>query len=576
MDILESMKNRGPDAMGTWVQPHKKAILLHRRLSIQDLSENGGQPMTTPDGMFTIVFNGEIYNSDELHSWVPIYPFKGTSDTECILALYQKFGPQMLRFLRGMYALAIWDEEAQGLFLARDPYGIKPLYIAQTIDGFWFASQVRSLLKVPHLDLSPSPAGHAGFFLWGSIPEPHTLYKGICSLRSGHSLWLQNGREPEYRQFASISKSLEETIPLPDDESALQRLKYALHESVRAHFLSDVPVAVFLSAGLDSATILALAADNFTAKTLNALTLGFDAYRGTENDETSEAALIADHYGVSYETRMISKADFTSEANTFLQAMDQPSIDGINTYFVARMAKEAGFKVALSGIGGDELFGGYGSFQEIPRAVNVLGAMRISHRYGKTFRRLSERALRLVTSPKYAGLLEYGGTVDGAYLLRRALFMPWELPRVLDPDLAIAGLEELQHDSFEAKELQAIAKSPLHLQVSYLESTRYMRNQLLRDADWAGMAHSVEIRTPLVDHFLLRQLSPLLSSRYPPTKLAMASTPDKALPARTLNRKKTGFTVPVREWLADSFPEKPERGLRSWAKFVYRYQWSRG
>lgn len=570
------MEKRGPDEVGQWIHPYNEALFLHRRLSIRDLSPHGAQPMTSANKRFTIVFNGEIYNSDVLRTWIPDYPFRGTSDTECILALYQQFGAQMLPFLRGMYAFAIWDDENEGVFLARDPYGIKPLYLAQTPDGLWFASQVKSLLHVPQVDLSPAPAGHAGFFLWGSVPEPYSLYKGIRALRSGHSLWMQRGQEPQIQQFASLSKSLAEAHPLPQDESVAVRLQSAIHDTVRAHFASDVPVATFLSAGLDSSTILATAADIFPHHDLKALTLGFEAYRGTPNDETAGAALIAKQYEVPLQTQTIGLADFTSEANHFLHAMDQPSIDGVNTYFIAKMAKQAGYKVALSGIGGDELFGGYGSFKQIPQAVKLVRATGIPRKFGRIFRQCIERYLTRITSPKYGGLLEYGSTVEGAYLLRRGLFMPWELPEVLDPDLAIAGLEELETSSFEMEELKRLERHPLRLQVGFLESTRYMRNQLLRDADWAGMAHSVEIRTPLVDFFLLKQIAWLLGSKSPPSKLAMAKTPNQALPDEILYRKKTGFAVPVREWLAESFPEKPERGLRSWAKFVYRQQWTTG
>lgn len=572
--ILDSLKNRGPDGSGIWNEPHNHVTLLHRRLSIQDLSETGAQPMHSDDGRLTISFNGEIYNAAQLRSWVPNYPFKGTSDTEVLLALYQKFGQKMLEFLRGMFAFAIWDDREQGLFLARDPYGIKPLYLAETPDGMWFSSQVKSLLEVPQIDLSPEPAGHAGFFLWGSIPEPYTLYRGIRSLRSGHSLWLQRGREPKYSQFASVAKTLAGNVPLPSDESRSRRLEGALRDSVRSHFVSDVPVAIFLSAGLDSSTILGIAAGNFPPEHLRSLTLGFDAYKNTASDETSEAAHIAKHYGVPQRIQMVTQADFEAESTRFLEAMDQPSIDGINTYFVAKMAKDAGFKVALSGIGGDEMFGGYESFRQIPRMVNAVRALGISRKFGGSIRKHTERLFEKSTSPKYAGVLEYGGSIEGAYLLRRSLFMPWELPEVLDADMAAEGLDELERSHHETEELERLKEFPVHLQICLLESTRYMRNQLLRDADWAGMAHSLEIRTPLVDQFLLKQLSPLLSSKYPPTKLEMAATPEKALPPEILNRKKTGFGVPVREWLTASLPEKPERGLRSWAKFVYHHQWS--
>lgn len=570
-EVLSSLKNRGPDGYGVWTGPQKQVTLLHRRLAIQDLTETGAQPMFSNDKNLVISFNGEIYNVDELRRWVPDYRFQGTSDTEVILALYQKLGSSMLEYLRGMFALAIWDERRQGLLLARDPYGIKPLYLAETAKGVWFSSSVKSLLRIPEIDLSPEPAGHTGFFLWGSIPEPYTLYRGIRSLRSGYSLWLQKDRVPEIKQFASIAGLMMSGTSLPSDEPPSLRLQNALRDSVHAHFISDVPVAIFLSAGLDSSTILGISAGDFPPEGLRSLTLGFDAYRDTPNDETIEASQIATRYSVPQQIEWVRQLDFEAESTQFLDAMDQPSIDGINTYFVARMARNAGFKVALSGLGGDELFGGYGSFRQIPRMMELVHGLHISRRFGGVIRKCTESLLKKITSPKYAGLLEYGGEIEGAYLLRRSLFMPWELPNVLDPYLAATGLEVLNRTVCE--ELQALKEYPLHLQISFLESTRYMRNQLLRDADWAGMAHSVEIRTPFVDQFLLKQLSPLLVSSTPPTKLQMAQTLIKPLPPVILNRKKTGFSVPTREWLTESLPQKPERGLRSWAKFVYKNQW---
>ncbi|HWV45869.1 MAG TPA: asparagine synthase (glutamine-hydrolyzing) [Nitrospira sp.] len=571
--ILDLMKTRGPDGSGVWTDAGDRVTLLHRRLAIQDLSETGAQPMLSDDGRLAITFNGEIYNVAELRRWVPDYPFKGTSDTEVLLAIYQKFGQQMLKYLRGMYAFAIWDDRNQGLFLARDAYGIKPLYLATTPHGLWFCSQVKPLLEVPGVDLSPEPAAHAGFFLWGSVPEPYTLYRGIRSLRSGHSLWLQRGGEPKDIQFASIAELMAQSAPLSPGQSESERLQDALRESVRAHFVADTPVAVFLSAGLDSSTILGVAAGSFCPANLNCLTLGFDAFQNTGCDERAEATHIASHYGVPQHIQVVTQADFEAQSTHFLEAMDQPTIDGINTYFVARMARDAGFKVALSGIGGDELFGGYGSFRQIPQMMNLARAMGGSRRAGRFFREHTEPLFQRVTSPKYAGVLEYGRRIEGAYLLRRSLFMPWELSKVLDADLADAGLAELERAECEDAELEKLKGLPLHLQISFLESTRYMRNQLLRDADWAGMAHSLEIRTPLVDQFLLKQLSPLLSSKHPPTKLEMAATPNKPLPQSVLHRKKTGFSVPVREWLTSSLADKPERGLRSWAKFVYRHQY---
>ncbi len=575
--VFDAIRERGPDACGRWSDPDASLLLLHRRLSIRDLSDTGAQPMFSTGGRYAIVFNGEIYNADDLRARVPEYRFVGTSDTECILALYEAYGAEMLPLLRGMYAFAIWDTVEKSLFLARDPYGIKPLYVTRTQDGIWFASQVKALLPVPGVDLSPSPAGHAGFFLWGSVPEPYSLYRGIHSLRAGHAMWLKAGSEQvRVTQFASLAQSFAagaEQAEAATQNAIQDAIREALHESVRMHFISDVPVAVFLSAGLDSSTILGIASDTLPAEQLHALTLGFDVYAHTANSETEEAALIARHYGIPHRVHEVSQADFAAAADSFLQSMDQPTIDAINTYFVAKMAREAGFKVALSGVGGDELFGGYNSFQQIPRLLGWSSRLPVPHGLGVLFRKMSEPFFARLTSPKYAGVLEYSRSIQDVYLLRRGLYMPWELPEVLDTDLALAGLAELGEDEYERKEFALVKGCSLHAQVAYLESTRYLRNQLLRDSDWAGMAHSVEIRTPLVDFSLLQRLAGLLASAHPPGKQRMAATPAVALPRQILERKKTGFTVPIRDWLVASQPEKPERGLRSWAKFVYQSQW---
>lgn len=446
--LLDSMRHRGPDASGLWQQQDARALLLHHRLSIQDLTPTGAQPMHSHDNGLTIVLNGEIYNKEDLYPLVPDYPFRGTSDTEVVLALYEKYGTDMPRLLRGMFAFAIWDERRQALFLARDPYGIKPLYLTETAEGFWFASEVKTLLHVPGVDLAPNPAGHAGFFLWGSVPEPHTLYRGIRSLRSGHTLWLQRGQRPVETQFASIAAALADGAETTPQTS----LGEALLNSVRAHFLSDVPVSVFLSAGLDSSSILGMAAAALPAASLNCLTLGFDVLAGTPHDETRESAQTASHYSVPQQIQIIHWSDFLDENRKFLLAMDQPTIDGVNTYFIARMARAAGCKVALSGIGGDELFAGYPSFHQIPRMLSLAGKLRVSKKLGAVLRRWTAPLADRLTSPKYAGALEYGTTLEDAYLLRRALYMPWELSEVLDQELAAAGLEVLA-DSADSQSL---------------------------------------------------------------------------------------------------------------------------
>jgi asparagine synthase (glutamine-hydrolysing) len=244
--------------------------------------------------------------------------------------------------------------------------------------------------------------------------------------------------------------------------------------------------------------------------------------------------------------------------------MDQPSIDGANTYFVSKAAKQAGLKAALSGLGGDELFGGYASFHQIPQLVRAVGKFPVAA--AKALRVISAPVIKHFTSSKYAGLLEYGGSYAGAYLLRRGLFMPWELPHLLDPDLVREGWRTLQ----PMLQLEATTKDIANdrLRVSALEMVWYMRNQLLRDSDWAGMAHSLEIRVPLVDLDLLRTVVPLISKLH--GKKEMAETPASPLPDAILSRRKTGFGVPITDWLVERGGRSEGRGMRGWAMRIAR------
>jgi asparagine synthase (glutamine-hydrolysing) len=566
---------RGPDASGMWSSPSGRIHFAHRRLSIIDLNARSDQPFHSADGRYTIVFNGEIYNYMELRTQLQRQGcvFTTTGDTEVLLQMYAQYGSAMLNLLRGMYAFAIWDEQEQQLFLARDPLGIKPLYYAQANECFYFASQVKALLKVPGVDLSPQPAGHVGFFVWGSVPEPWTLYRGIFSCPSG--TWILAGRKGirEKRQFASPAEESIRFSPAEIPRSAAEcteRLHAALEESVRMHEIADVPVGLFLSAGIDSGMLASLASE--ISDRLEALTLGFDLLKGTPSDETGLATTISRQYGLPHRVEFIDRGVFHAERDRLLDTMDQPTIDGVNTYLVSRLAKHMGFKVALSGLGGDELFTGYPSFRNVPATVHSLGAFSHVPALGRGLRVLTAPLLSRLTSPKYAGLLEYGGTWGGAYLVRRGLFMPWELTQFLDADLVREGWRDLGSvEQMNAllrpfRERQEVPREQADLlRVSALETSYYMRTQLLRDADWAGMAHSIEIRVPLVDMTLLRQLAPLRASRFVPRKPEVANCLRKPLPQEILSRPKTGFSVPVREWMHGPLT----RGLRSWARFVY-------
>ncbi len=578
--MRDRMATRGPDGRGLWSAPAGDLVLAHRRLAILDLSEAGAQPMVDPATGNVVVFNGEIYNYRQLRRELEAQGvgFRSQSDTEVLLALYRRDGPAMLPKLRGMYAFALWDAKKQGLFLARDPFGIKPLYYADDGRTLRFASQVKALLAGGGVDTRPDPAGHVGFFLWGHVPEPFTLYRGIRALPAGTALWVAKDGQRQRLVFFDLARELREppSAPAPTRaDEARERLRHALLDSVRHHLVADVPVGVFLSSGIDSATVAALAAEA-AAGPLEALVLGFREYAGTALDETPLAAEVARRYGLRHQVRWVTREDFAQALEPLLAAMDQPSIDGVNTYFVARAAREAGWKVALSGLGGDEFFGGYASFREIPRAVRRLRRWTALPGFGRAVRSVASPLLRRTPlSPKWAGLLEYGGDWAGAYLLRRALYMPWEVEELFDPAFVREGLERLETLPALRRTIEGLDSD--RLRVTALEAAWYMRSQLLRDTDWASMAHGLEVRVPLVDVEVLRTVASLCHAGFPPTKRDLGESPRPPLPDAVVNRPKTGFSVPVREWLLegrrDGMPDVREaRGLRGWARWVYEAQ----
>ena len=561
-----AMVPRGPDGDGAWFSGNDRIGFGHRRLSIIDLSDGGAQPMLLDGGRFSITYNGEIYNFRALRDELEAAgrTFESDSDTEVLLHLYDRHGPDMVEKLRGMFALAIYDRDQGGVFLARDGFGIKPLYYADDGATFRFASQVKALLAGGGIDTAPSAAGRSGFFVWGYVPEPWTMFDKIRALPAGSTMWIDARGARSPTRYFDVTEALEIAADAPVSWTR-DDLREALLDTLRHHLVADVPVGAFLSAGLDSATIVGLTSE-IQADALRSVTLAFDEFDGTRFDEAALAEKIAVHYDTAHRTQRVKGADFQDEYVRLCAAMDQPSIDGVNTYFVSKVTAETGLKVAMSGLGGDELFGGYQSFREIPKMTGVLGAIPGMRYAGTLFRKLAAPAVSAVTSPKYASLFEYGTTYPDAYLLRRALFMPWELPKLMDPDMASSGWAELEEGSFRRGQVDRL-KTP-RAKVSALESTWYMRSQLLRDSDWAGMAHSLEIRVPLVDTFFFRQLAPMLASDTPPGKLDMAASPARPLPNEVLNRPKTGFAVPMRDWLLKGDPTATERGFRGWARKI--------
>ncbi|MCC6736293.1 MAG: asparagine synthase (glutamine-hydrolyzing) [Bauldia sp.] len=573
----DAMAARGPDGAGAWWSDDRRCALGHRRLAIIDTSAAGAQPMTSFDGSLTVTFNGEIYNYPELRRALEAEGarFRSRSDTEVLLHLYRREGAAMVKRLRGMYAFAIHDEARGGVFLARDPYGIKPLYVADDGWTMRFASQVKAILAGGAVSFEPEPAGIVGFHLFGSVPEPFTLYRAIRSLPAGHTQWIDAAGSREPRPFASIAAVLAEgrrRAGRADEVAA--RVRAAVGASVGAHLLADVEVGVFLSAGIDSGAILGLTRE--AGQSRRAITLTFDEFRGTPADEAPLAVDIARRYGAEHVVRSVGRAEFEADLPAITAAMDQPSIDGVNTWFVAKSAREVGLKVALSGVGGDELLAGYPSFRDVPRWRRRFGPLAAAPGAGVLARRiLAAAAPRLASdNPKALGLVEHSGSWGGAYLLRRGLFLPHELDGFLDREIVRDGLARLDIDGRFRASLRPDPGSDVG-RVTALESAFYLRNQLLRDADWAGMAHGLEIRTPLVDYALLTELASVLPRFGGGVgKAALAAAPSPALPDSVAARAKTGFEVPVRQWMrstAESGGARTSRGAgaRSWAHFVF-------
>jgi asparagine synthase (glutamine-hydrolysing) len=575
----DAMRSRGPDGAGKWWSADRRCGLAHRRLSILDLSDRASQPMISEDGGLAVVFNGEIYNYPELRAELEAEGarFRTTSDTEALLHLYARDGAEMVRRLRGMYAFAIWDGQRHGLLLARDPYGIKPLYTANDGWTFRFASQVKALLAGGCVSRDPEPAGHVGFYLLGSVPEPFTTYRDIRALPAGHSQWIDAAGPREPKSFANLATILaaESQVRAPVADFA-DLVRTAISDSLRVHLLADVEVGAFLSAGVDSGALLGLMREAGQRK-IRAITLAFEEFRGTDEDEAPLAARVAERYGAQHIVRRVGQREFLDDLPAILEAMDQPSIDGINTWFVSKAAREAGLKVAISGLGGDELLAGYPSFVDVPRWRRRFGPLAAVPGFGRLVRLVMQTlpSSVAISRPKALGLLEYADSWAGAYLLRRGLFLPHELSEVMERDFAREGLRRL-------KPLRRLAASLVPdpgsdtARICVLESAHYMRNQLLRDADWAGMAHGIEIRVPLVDLTLFKSLAPVISKLAPGAgKAALARAPSTPLPEAVVDRAKTGFTVPTGAWMSAACQHgKPSAGAREPKGLVSR-RWSR-
>lgn len=566
--MTDAMRLRGPDAEGFWespADPGGHAVMFgHRRLSILDLSEHGAQPMVHPASGDAIVLNGEIYNFQALRAQLPDAPaaLQSSGDTAVLLRMLAAHGEGALPRLRGMFAFAFWNKATGELLIARDPMGIKPLYFAANPAGaddwsFAFASEVRPLLasrliRAPRLN----PRAVSSVLWNGFTVAPETAVAGIESLLPGEAMWL-DGQGRVIRRFSYWRHPEPHQGPAATQEE----VETALIGSVRAHMISDVPLGIFLSGGIDSSAVANLAKRAGAAE-INSFTLVFEE---ADRNEAFFARQVADAIGTRHQEILLTQQSFLDRLETALDSLDQPSFDGLNSYFMSRAVRDAGFKVALVGTGGDELFGGYQSFADLPRLHAGLGALpsvftkHAASVAGALLGRPSRGYPPQTRWAKLPAMIERGGSLLGHYQLAYALFLPRTQRALLHESIRGEflpdGLPALRREAMLA-EIQA--RAPLDA-VSVMEHRMFLGERLLRDTDAASMAASLETRLPFVDTELLPVVNRMdTRDRFLPlkTKRALRQAGLKGLDPKMFERPKSGFELPFNRWLRSSLGEE--------------------
>ncbi len=538
-ELQQSLKHRGPDGNGLWRDPQGYAGLVHARLAILGLGPTGAQPMSTEDGRFHLVFNGEIYNHRELREQLMRqgYRFSGRSDTEVLLALLADRGISAVSCLAGMFAFALYDSVEQTGYLARDAFGIKPLYYAADDNGLVFASELRPLCRVLRVPRRLNPGAVRNYLLWGSVPEPETLVSGVLSLPAGAILKWKPSEVCVERWFELSA----ETKEFSGDPVSFTR--ECLTESVTRHLESDVPAGLFLSGGIDSTAVLALTrkvmGDDAAIATFS---IGFDE---EEFDESTLAARTAAHFGTDHHCWKMTPEDGAEEIEGYLAAMDQPTIDGFNTWCVSGMARRAGIKVVLSGLGGDEVFGGYGSFSRLPRLRAIHRGL---HWLGRICGHLPESLSQGSRWARFSSYLSRQDTWKSAYHVQRGIFTEREA------DLLTHTVCGRSPDPVQWDDPVPLPNDARDI-VSLLELSLYMRNQLLRDSDVFSMAHGLELRVPFVDARLIRSLWTLPAHIRMRGQKGLLVDAVSEIPDWVSKQPKKGFRFPFQQWLEGNFRE---------------------
>lgn len=550
--MANAMQHRGPDAAGYY--NNGAVTLAHRRLSIIDLSEEANQPMADHSGRYHIVFNGEIYNFREVKQQLPDYPYQTKGDTEVILAAYTRWGSACLEKLDGMFALAIWDEQQQELFMARDRLGVKPLYYYHCEEGLVFASEIRALLASGVVPKTINTAAVTEFLQFQSVGHPHTIIKDIWSLEAGSYMIAGKGGLSNNKYWQVVPGKT--AFDFQDETATGKQVYDLLQRSVERRLISDVPLGAFLSGGIDSSAIVGLMA-SVSSGPVNTFNIGFQE---KDFDESEYASLIAKKFNTRHHAITLKPTSFLDELVPALDAMDTPSGDGVNSYVVSKAIRESGITVALSGVGGDELFAGYPIFKQYLQLKKYQSAWPLTG----AGRRLLAALLpgKDSKNDRYRQLLKARGCdITQFYPVFRQILTPAMIRSVSSlPVPAIPGI---------TKELQQLGKRleqlPLMSQVSVAEYLGYTQHTLLKDMDQMSMAVSLEVREPFFDHHLVEFVLQIPDNlKYPvyPKKLLVASLGD-LLPPEIVHRRKQGFLFPWKDWMKKELADFCDQHIRS-------------
>ena len=566
-----AMRHRGPDGEGFLVNdPRAPGLALAmRRLSIIDLV-GGNQPIWNETLDVAVVCNGELYNYRELRGRLARcgHKFTTQSDTEILVHAWEEWGEDCLGELRGMFAFALADFRKQYnagpvLFLARDPLGIKPLYYTQTTEGFAFASEVRALMEsgIPSPEISQDAL--TSYLLFGSVSEPVTMFEGVFSVPPGHRVLLyipDRRRLPRTQPWWDPRKSPAAKDPRAPKTfaAAATALRPLLEDSVRAHLIADVPVGLFLSSGLDSGAIAALAAREHAG--IQSFTLTFP---GTAFDESELTRVVARRCGTKHSELALHGDEIPKRLDEALAAQDQPTMDGVNTYFVSWAARQMGLKVALSGLGGDELFAGYSTFSDTPRLARLAALAKfvpslVRSASAGLVRAAGSSGLSPDAARKAAAVWRQPGKLPDPYYFARTLFPPGEIDKLMEPrfrpsrvaadgySLEPTWLGWLQRCADEAHRMDPAGR------VSWMEMRSYMASTLLRDTDSVSMARSLEVRVPLLDTPLVEFANALpdeARTRNGVQKALLVAALGMMLPPEITAQRKKTFTLPWEQWL---------------------------